>query len=101
MLLGGLKRLDLGVDGCEEKGGLVGEGCSELEWIKEVVYRGDRGMLSLGVKGNYRVGKFLENLKICMLGESVGGSERVVSLGYRERDGDMGEAERGKGGMDG
>lgn len=100
LLLRGLKTLHLRVDRSEENARLLAERCSHLDSINEVLYSGHTGMLSLRLNRNYSVAKFLENLKICIFAESLGGTETLVTFPYTQTHADMPEPERAKRGID-
>lgn len=69
-----------------------------LDSINEVLYSGHTGMLSLRLNRNYNIAKFLENLKICIFAESLGGTETSHRdfFPYTQTHADMPEPERAK-----
>lgn len=100
LLQRGLKTLHLRLDRSQQNARKLAERCRTLEAIDEVLYSGKTGMLSLRLNKAYDVGKFLENLEICIFAESLGGTETLITFPYTQTHIDMPDEEKDKRGID-
>jgi cystathionine gamma-synthase len=100
LLQRGLKTLHLRLDRSEYNAKLLAERCSSLEAIDEVLYSGRTGMLSLRLNKAFSVEKLLENIKVCIFAESLGGTETLITFPYTQTHVDMPDEEKDKRGID-
>ncbi|MCU5746483.1 PLP-dependent transferase [Staphylococcus sp. SQ8-PEA] len=100
LLQRGLKTLHLRIDRSESNAKRLAQRCSSLEAIDKVLYSGRTGMLSLRLKKDYDVGKFLEHIQVCIFAESLGGTETFITFPYTQTHIDMPDEEKDKRGID-
>ncbi|QLK86918.1 PLP-dependent transferase [Staphylococcus sp. 17KM0847] len=100
LLQRGLKTLHLRVERSQENAQRLAERCSTLDGIKDVLYSGQTGMLSLRLQEGYAVCALLEHIKICRFAESLGGTETFITFPYTQTHVDMPDDEKDKRGID-
>ena len=100
LLLRGLKTLHVRMDRAIENAKKVAEYFQEHQGIKEVLYAGTTGMLSLRFAENYSVHKFLEEIEVCTFAESLGGTETFITFPFTQTHAEMPDEERIKRGID-
>ncbi|MHD0449695.1 PLP-dependent transferase [Staphylococcus cohnii] len=100
LLQRGLKTLHLRMDRSEYNAQLLAKRSYNLKGIDQVLYCGRTGMMSLRLNKNYKADKFLENLKVCIFAESLGGTETFITFPYTQTHVDMPDEEKEKRGID-
>ncbi|UTH13893.1 PLP-dependent transferase [Macrococcus equipercicus] len=100
LLLRGLKTLHLRIERSSDNARRLAQAFESHEAVQEVLYAGESGMLSLRLNNNYKVGPFLEQLKVCIFAESLGGTETFITFPYTQTHVDMPEEEKQKRGID-
>src|SRR5690625_667154 len=89
LLIRGLKTLHLRMDRAQENAGKLAEYFTDHNAVKDVLYSGKTGMLSLRLEEGYSVAKLLENIKLCTFAESLGGTETFITFPYTQTHADM------------
>ena len=100
LLLRGLKTLHVRMDRAIENAKKVAEYFQGQQGIKEVLYAGTTGMLSLRFAEDYSVHKFLEEIEVCTFAESLGGTETFITFPFTQTHAEMPDEERIKRGID-
>ncbi len=100
LLLRGLKTLHIRMDRSIENAKKVAAYFNGHKSIKDVLYAGTTGMLSLRFNDNYSVNKFLENIEVCTFAESLGGTETFITFPFTQTHAEMPDEERLKRGID-
>lgn len=100
LLLRGLKTLHVRMDRAIENAKKVAEYFQGHQGIKEVLYAGTTGMLSLRFAEDYSVHKFLEEIEVCTFAESLGGTETFITFPFTQTHAEMPDEERIKRGID-
>lgn len=80
LLLRGLKTLHLRLDRSTENAQKLAHSLQSVESIDEVLYSGQTGMLSIRLNNAYSVDSFLQNIKLCIFAESLGGTETFITF---------------------
>lgn len=89
LLIRGLKTLHLRMDRAQENAGKLADYFTDHNAVKDVLYSGQTGMLSLRLEEGYSVAKLLENIKLCTFAESLGGTETFITFPYTQTHADM------------
>lgn len=89
LLIRGLKTLHLRMERAQENAKALADHFSNHPAVREVLYSGYTGMLSLRLKKNYDVGRLLESVKLCTFAESLGGTETFITFPYTQTHADM------------
>ena len=100
LLLRGLKTLHLRLDRSTENAQKLAHSLQSVESIDEVLYSGQTGMLSIRLNNAYSVDSFLQNIKLCIFAESLGGTETFITFPYTQTHVDMADEEKDKRGID-
>ena len=100
LLVRGLKTLHLRLDRATENARKLAESLQSVNSIEEVLYSGRTGMLSIRLKQDYSVDRFLQNIDLCIFAESLGGTETFITFPYTQTHVDMADEEKDKRGID-
>lgn len=100
LLVRGLKTLHLRLDRATENARKLAKSLQSVNSIEEVLYSGRTGMLSIRLKQDYSVDRFLQNIDLCIFAESLGGTETLITFPYTQTHVDMADEEKDKRGID-
>lgn len=100
LLQRGLKTLHLRIDRAQDNARRLAERCRTLDSIKEVLYSGRTGMLSLRLEKDVSVEKLLKFTRVCRFAESLGGTETLITFPYTQTHVDMPDDEKESRGID-
>ncbi|MBK3495123.1 methionine biosynthesis PLP-dependent protein [Viridibacillus sp. YIM B01967] len=100
LLLRGLKTLHLRMKQHTENAKQIAAYLEQEPLVKDVLYAGKGGMISFRLQKGEWVGKFLENLKLIVFAESLGGVESFITYPTTQTHADIPEAERLARGVD-
>lgn len=89
LLQRGLKTLHLRVERAQDNARQLANCCRQLDTIKDVLYSGHTGMLSLRLQDNIPVEQLLKHTKLCRFAESLGGTETLITFPYTQTHVDM------------
>lgn len=100
LLLRGLKTLHLRMDRATSNAKHLSVALNQLDSIDEVLFSGQTGMLSIRLNTHYSIDSFLQNIKLCIFAESLGGTETFITFPYTQTHVDMADEEKDKRGID-
>lgn len=100
LLIRGLKTLHLRIERAQENARKLAEYFDDHPAIKDVLYSGKTGMLSLKLESGYSVERLLESVRLCTFAESLGGTETFITFPYTQTHSDMPKEELEARGID-